>query len=85
MSDKYFCDTNVCLYALRIDEQEKADRAISLLATKPTISTQVLGETARTMLMRFHYDAQMHTDMHLRFLIESLRSRPWKLTITWED
>ena len=58
MSDKYFCDTNVCLYALQANALEKAAKAVSVLATGPTISTQVLGETARTMLMKFHYSPE---------------------------
>ena len=58
MSDKYFCDTNVCLYALHADTPDKAGKAMSALATGPTISTQVLGETVRTMLVKFHFDPE---------------------------
>lgn len=67
MSDRIFCDTNVCLYALHAETPHKADRAMSILALNPTISTQVLGETARTMLMKFRYTPD-ETGRHLRFL-----------------
>jgi predicted nucleic acid-binding protein len=67
MSDKYFCDTNVCLYALHADAPEKASKAMSVLSTVPMISTQVLGETARTMLKKYLYSSE-ETERHLRFL-----------------
>jgi predicted nucleic acid-binding protein len=70
MSDKIFCDTNVCLYALHAEEPLKAKKAESNLSQRPTISTQVLGETANTMLKKFRYSVE-DTERNIRFLSDT--------------
>jgi predicted nucleic acid-binding protein len=45
MPVKAFIDTNVVIYALGTDST-KAQLAAPLFSTKPSISTQVLSETA---------------------------------------
>jgi predicted nucleic acid-binding protein len=51
MPGKVFVDTNIVIYALG-PRSAKADRAASLFVPQPTISTQVLSETANVALKK---------------------------------
>jgi predicted nucleic acid-binding protein len=51
MPAKVFIDTNIVIYALG-PHSEKTDRAASLFVQQPTISTQVLSETANVALKK---------------------------------
>jgi predicted nucleic acid-binding protein len=51
MPVKVFIDTNIVIYALG-PYSEKTDRAASLFVPQPTISTQVLSETANVALKK---------------------------------
>jgi predicted nucleic acid-binding protein len=51
MPAKVFIDTNIVIYALG-PHSEKTDRAASLFVRQPTISTQVLSETANVALKK---------------------------------
>lgn len=51
MSAKAFIDTNVVIYALG-PNSDKTPRAAALLADNPTLSTQVLSETANVALKK---------------------------------
>lgn len=62
MSDgKIFVDSNVLLYALGNDARKKFI-AVTLLAARPTISTQVLAETTHVARRKFGFSvAQVQT------------------------
>lgn len=51
MPVKIFIDTNIVIYALG-PHSAKTDRAASLFVPQPTISTQVLSETANVALKK---------------------------------
>lgn len=51
MPGKAFIDTNIVIYALG-QRSEKTTRAVPLFASQPTISTQVLSETANVALKK---------------------------------
>jgi predicted nucleic acid-binding protein len=51
MPDKAFIDTNIVIYALGPDSPKTA-RAAQLFVQRPTISTQVLSETANIALRK---------------------------------
>jgi predicted nucleic acid-binding protein len=52
MNDKFFLDTNVCIYAFDIDGRKK-EKAVNLITSNQAIvSTQVLMETANVALKK---------------------------------
>jgi predicted nucleic acid-binding protein len=46
MNDKFFLDSNVCIYAFDIDNTKKAKALDLIISNQATVSTQVLMETA---------------------------------------
>jgi len=52
MSDKFFLDSNICLYCFD-SNVKKQSIALNLLASHPTISTQVLHETAAVCIRKW--------------------------------
>ena len=51
MTDKFFIDTNIVLYAI-CNEGTKSEIAQNLLNFKPTISTQVVAESINVMIKK---------------------------------
>lgn len=58
MPDKAFIDTNVVIYALG-PNSNKTRIAAALLAGAPTISTQVLSETANISMKKLSCDGNL--------------------------
>lgn len=67
MSDRFFLDTNVILYALDASDANRANVSRRLIAARPVISTQVLGETASVMLRKLQIPSDQ-VQAHLRLL-----------------
>ncbi len=56
-----FADTNVIIYSVS-DDNDKRLQALKIIAQKPVISTQVLTETANTLLRKLKFVSQdIHT------------------------
>ena len=55
MNDRYFIDTNVCLYGFGTDPAKKDVTAV-LFAGGAVMSVQVLNEMARTMLVKWRME-----------------------------
>lgn len=55
-SDKFFLDANIIVYAHTDLEPQKQKTAQQIMAERQTvISTQVLQETANTLVRKFHH------------------------------
>ncbi len=67
MSDRCFLDSNVILYALDASDESRANVARRLVAARPVVSTQVLGETASVMLRKLGIPPDQVGE-HLRLL-----------------
>ena len=46
MNDKFFLDSNVCIYAFDMDGKKKEKALDLIVSNQATVSTQVLMETA---------------------------------------
>ena len=46
MNDKFFLDSNICVYAFDIDSRKKEKALDLIVSNQATVSTQVLMETA---------------------------------------
>jgi len=46
MNDKFFLDSNICIYAFDIDSKKKEKALDLIVSEQATVSTQVLMETA---------------------------------------
>lgn len=57
MSDRFFIDSNICLYLFG-DDIAKAAIAEKLFIQNGTISTQVLAETANVLLRKFNFNIE---------------------------
>jgi len=55
MNDKFFLDSNVCIYAFDIDTGKKAKALDLIIGNKATISTQVLMETANVATKKLKF------------------------------
>ncbi|MBI2966929.1 MAG: PIN domain-containing protein [Bacteroidetes bacterium] len=58
MNDRFFIDSNVCLYLFDKDEPEKSSKAKELLKEVPIVSTQVLAETANVLIKDFDFSKE---------------------------
>ena len=67
MSDRFFLDSNIILYALDASDRNRAAVARRLIAARPVISTQILGETANVMLRKLQIPPDK-VEAHLRLL-----------------
>jgi len=55
MNDKFFLDTNVCIYAFDTDSKKK-EKALDLITgNQATVSTQVLMETSNVALKKLKF------------------------------
>ena len=78
MSDKFFLDTNVCIYAFDRDSKKKEKALDLIVSNQATVSTQVLMETANVparsnlQFVRHYmgYGLQIRTSGHF---IENMR------------
>jgi len=52
MNDKFFLDTNVCIYAFDTDSRKKEKALNLIISNKATISTQVVMETSNVALKK---------------------------------
>ena len=65
MSDKYFLDSNVCIYAFDIDKRKKEKALDLIIGNQATVSTQVLMETANVAVKKLKFkqsDVQLSID-----------------------
>ena len=65
MSDKFFLDSNVCVYAFDIDSRKKAKALDLIVGSQATVSTQVLMETANVATKKLKFkqeDVQLSVD-----------------------
>ena len=65
MSDKFFLDSNVCVYAFDIDSRKKAKALDLIVGNQATVSTQVLMETANVATKKLKFkqeDVQLSVD-----------------------
>jgi len=58
MNDRFFIDSNVCLYFFDNDKPEKSSKAKELLTAVPIVSTQVLAETANVLIKDFNFSKE---------------------------
>ncbi len=68
MSDKYFLDSNIIIYAFGGDTRKK-ETAKSLLRSRPIISTQVINETVNVCFRKLKLPA--NEIFHLLNLLKS--------------
>lgn len=54
MSDKFFIDSNICIY-LFDNDQKKAAIAEGLFTAVALVSTQVLAETGNVLVKKLHF------------------------------
>jgi len=65
MRDKYFLDTNVCVYAFDMDSRKKEIALDLIMSNQATVSTQVLMETSNVALKKLkfrHEEIKMSID-----------------------
>ncbi len=74
MSDKFFLDSNVCLYLF---DEDKAKVAIaeSLFTANAVISTQVLAETANVLTKKFLFSKEKAMET-IRFIRNKVEAKP---------
>jgi predicted nucleic acid-binding protein len=61
MNDKFFCDSNIFLYAFskNEDDSNKKEIASQIVNQHATISTQVINEVSNNMLKKLQFDNTM--------------------------
>jgi len=62
MNDKFFLDTNICIYAFDTDSRKKEKALDLIISNQATVSTQVLMETANVALKKLKLK---HEEIHL--------------------
>jgi len=62
MSDKFFLDTNICIYAFDTDRRKKEKAVNLIISNQATVSTQVLMETSNVALKKLKLG---HEEIHL--------------------
>ena len=55
MNDKFFLDTNVCIYAFDTDSRKKEKTLDLIISNQATVSTQVLMETSNVALKKLKF------------------------------
>ena len=55
MSDKFFLDSNVCIYAFDIDSKKKEKALDLIVRNQATVSTQVLMETSNVAAKKLKF------------------------------
>jgi len=55
MNDKFFLDSNVCVYAFDVDSRKKAKALDLIVGNQATVSTQVLMETANVAAKKLKF------------------------------
>ena len=55
MNDKFFLDSNICIYAFDINSKKKEKALDLIVSNQATISTQVLMETANVALKKLKF------------------------------
>ncbi len=70
MKDKYFIDSNICLYLLDNDFAKK-DIAKAALKTNPTISTQVINENVNILFKKYKHLTNIEVVAHTKFLMHN--------------
>jgi len=55
MSDKFFLDSNVCIYAFDIDSRKKEKALDLIICNQAIVSTQVLMETANVAVKKLKF------------------------------
>ena len=55
MKDKFFLDSNVCIYAFDIDSRKKEKALNLIICNQATVSTQVLMETANVAVKKLKF------------------------------
>lgn len=69
MSDRYFVDTNILIYAVS-SSLDKKQKAIKLLNNKAVVSTQVLSESINVMRRKLNFS---YSD--IRSILEAVVSK----------
>ena len=65
-----FVDTNIVLYSLS-DDEDKREKALSILSEQPALSLQVLNEAANVMRRKLGFEITAIREVLLRWLGES--------------
>jgi len=68
--DKFFIDSNICLYLLS-GEIIKKQIALELLSQNGIISTQVLSENINVLFKKFKTLSTTDIQTHIHFLVEN--------------
>ena len=58
MNDKFFLDTNVCIYAFDRDSKKKEKALDLIVSNQATVSTQVLMETANVAEKKLKFNQE---------------------------
>jgi len=58
MSDKFFLDSNICVYAFGTDGKKKEKALDLIIGNQSTISTQVLMETANVAVKKLNFSQE---------------------------
>jgi len=58
MSDNFFLDSNICIYAFGIDNKKKQKALDLIISSQATISTQVLMETANVATKKLNFSQE---------------------------